>query len=464
MKRKVKFRHSLLSKYILIIGLGLTIFPLSFPFVSLLVFFPINEIETNENPYANHEDLEKMWHQTAQSLDEATDEEIDDSLMRIHKEYPKASVFWVNENNELMLQLPENPDLPQTWSANYSISFMKQSFGGDPFTVVAFIGETQDQGFIVFQVPREVMKTRLDTVQDQYDMIMSIGILTIFGAFIIFSWGFFYKIRKRLVRLEQAMHVNEEANELPDPVIIKKPDEIGALEQSFNEMIRKLEQSRERERKEEELRRHLIANLSHDLKTPLTAIRGYAYSLKKEELSDQGHDALQLLDQKISYMGSLIDNLLSYSLLTSGKYPYNPKKQDLVRSIKASLASWYPAFEKEGFTIHINIPDHIMLIDFDEHWLQRMLDNLFQNVILHAKTGKYISVSLIDLSPGFKLTIADQGRGMESMSAEKGVGVGLSIVSIMAKGLGWKWDIETSKNGTKMIFENSTNRLNENFV
>ncbi|WP_243296959.1 HAMP domain-containing sensor histidine kinase [Bacillus litorisediminis] len=456
MKRKVKFHQSLLSKYILIIGLGLTIFPLSFPFVSLLVFFPLNQIESNENPYANHQDLEKMWHETAQSLHDATDEEINDSLMRIKKEYSKASIFWVNENNELMLQLPENPDLPQTWSANYSISFMKQSFGGDPFTVVAFIGETQDQGFMVFQVPREVMKTRLDTVQDQYDTLMSIGILIIFGAFIIFSWGFFYKIRKRLVRLERAMHVNEEAHELPDPVEITKQDEIGALEQSFNEMIRKLEQSRERERKEEELRRQLIANLSHDLKTPLTAIRGYAYSIKKEQLTDQGHEAIQLLDSKISYMGRLIDNLLSYSLLTSGKYPYRPKKQDLVRSIKACLASWYPAFEKEGLVIEINLPDHSMLYEFDEHWLQRMLDNLFQNVIRHAKSGKYISVSLLDVSPGFRLTIADHGPGMDSMSAEKGVGVGLSIVSIMAKGLGWKWNIETGKNGTKMMFENST--------
>ena len=456
MKRKVKFRHSLLSKYIVIICLAILIFPLSFPLVSLLIFFPINEIETNQNPYANHEDLEQMWHDTADQLNGASDDEINHSLMQMKKEYPKARMFWVNEKNKLMLQLPENPDLPENWSANFTVSFMKQSYGGDPFTIVAFIGDTQDQGFIVFQVPREVMRTDLDVLQDKYDTIMTIGISTIFGTFILFSWWFFYKIRKRLVLLEQAMHVNEDSNELPQPVVIMKKDEIGALEQSFNDMVLRLEQSRERERKEEELRRQLIANLSHDLKTPLTAIRGYAYSIKKEKLTDEGKHALQLLDQKISYMGRLIDNLLSYSLLTSGKYPYKPKEQDLVRSIKASLASWYPTFEKEGFTIDVNIPDHTMKIEFDEHWLQRMLDNLFQNVIRHAKSGKYISVSLNDLRPGFRLTIEDRGSGMDSVSAEKGVGVGLSIVSIMAKGLGWKWAIKSSKNGTKMIFENST--------
>ncbi|GAA0340208.1 HAMP domain-containing sensor histidine kinase [Bacillus carboniphilus] len=431
------------------------------PIVSIAIFLPLSEFQSNQNPYANHKDLEEMWHSKAKELDGATPEEIDLALQQLKRDYSEASLFWVNQDGGLELQLPSNPDLPQNWTASYTVEFMKKSYNGDPFTIVAFIGNASKQGFMVFQVARDAMRTELDVIQDKYGSVYFIGVLVILVVFMIFSGWFFYNIRKRLISLEKAMHIEDDTPLLPDPVSIIKKDEIGALEQAFNEMVLKLQQSRERERKEEELRRQLIANLSHDLRTPLTTIRGYAYSLKKEGLSSEGNQSLQLLDQKISYMGRLIENLLSYSLLTSGKYPYKPVRQDLVRVIKTVLASWYPVFEKEGFTINIDLPESKILTDIDEHWLQRMLDNLFQNILRHASEGKYVGVQLGVSESKFTLTVEDKGPGMNATSKEKGVGVGLSIISLMTKELGWKWDIESSQAGTRMIFTNSFPLFNE---
>ncbi|MFC0333859.1 sensor histidine kinase, partial [Paenibacillus sepulcri] len=143
-----------------------------------------------------------------------------------------------------------------------------------------------------------------------------IAIVTILGVFILISWLFFYKIRKRLMHLQEAM-AKPAGNGIPLPIRIDKRDEIGQLGDSFNKMVHELEISRHREKEEEALRRQLISNLSHDLRTPLTAIRGHAYRLKKESLSPKGRESLDAIDHKISHLGQLLENLLSYTLLTS---------------------------------------------------------------------------------------------------------------------------------------------------
>ena len=68
-------------------------------------------------------------------------------------------------------------------------------------------------------------------------------------------------------------------------------------------MVQELETSRKREMEEEELRKELIANLSHDLRTPLTTIRAHAYRLKKEPLSTKGQESLDFIDEKDELYG-----------------------------------------------------------------------------------------------------------------------------------------------------------------
>jgi signal transduction histidine kinase len=315
----------------------------------------------------------------------------------------------------------------------------------DPFTVIAFIGHNENEGFMVLQIPRSDMESPNDKLREKYNYLFPIALLLVFALFILISTLFFYRIRKRLLHLQEAMTASE-ASGIPPTVVVSREDEIGRLEQSFNRMVKELESGRLREMEEEELRRDLIANLSHDLRTPLTTIRAHAYRIQKEQLSAQGQESLDFIDEKINYMGELIDNLLSYTLLTTGKYPYNPEKTDIVRLIRTSFAAWYPLFENHHFDIVLDIPEVQVTWDIDPQWMNRILDNLFQNIYRHAKSGKFVAVRLEEEA----IYIQDHGPGMEARSHQKGVGVGLSIVSLMLDEMHLKWEIQTDERGTRI--------------
>ncbi|WP_276354756.1 HAMP domain-containing sensor histidine kinase [Cohnella caldifontis] len=269
------------------------------------------------------------------------------------------------------------------------------------------------------------------------------------AAFIAVSWIFFYRLRKRLVRLQEAMAVSSEGSGLPKPVSVRtdRLDEIGRLEASFNRMIRQLEDSRRREQEEESLRRRLIANLSHDLRTPLTAIRGHAARLRKEPLSPEGRGSLEAMDLTITHAGDLIDDLLSYTLLTSGKYPYRPEPTDLVRLVRSAAAAWYPAFESAGFRIEAELPEESGLVwEVDPQWMRRVLDNLFQNIHRHARDGRYIGIAVnVERE---ELAIEDNGPGLGGPSEDRGAGIGLSIALYMLKEMKLQALFESGENGT----------------
>ncbi|AJY75762.1 sensor histidine kinase [Paenibacillus beijingensis] len=428
---RFKLRNSLLSKYLLIILSALVLLPLTFPFVSLLFFLSMQVMNSDifdDYRYQNGAALEKRWHEEAKKLGGASAEVIDRALRRLQTAYPEAGMFWVDQSGTTRLQLPDNSSLPDVWSAAYTVQFMKERINGDPFTIVAFIGETRDEGFIVFEVPREMMQAPVQRVPDTAFIA---GTLLILAGFLLISFFFFYRIRRRLVRLQTAM-TGAPGRAIPDMIEVQNEDEIGRLEATFNEMVRKLDDSRVRESKEEALRRDLIAKLSHDLRTPLTTIRGHAFSLRNEELSDRGMESTLLIERKIDYLSRLIDNLFSYSLLSAGKYPYQPQEIEIVRTVRSLFAGWYPVFEQEGFTIELDLAETAVYWQVDPAWLERVLDNYVQNVLRHAKSGRYIGMQ-VTKERGGTIIITDHGPGMETESAEKGAGLGLSIISLMLK-------------------------------
>lgn len=440
-----KFRHSLLARYLLLIFAALMFIPIAFPTFTVIWYSFEKDSET---AMINGEELEKLWHTEAKELNNANIDEIKKRFALMKQSYPKSSMFWVDHLGNLAFSFPERPDLPSSWSATYTVDFMKQSYGGDPFTTVAFIGEDQKNGFIVFQIPREELDSSVDSLMNRYYYLFYAGLLVLFALFIFISWLLFYRMRKRLLRLGKTMD-QQEADGIPKQITISKIDEIGQLEQSFNNMIDKLEESRNRQQEEESLRRQLIANLSHDLRTPLTTLRGHLYALQKESLSKQGQASLQLIDHKITYLGQLIDNLLSYTLLTTGKYPNRPETVSIFRAVRIIVASWYPTFEKEGFNMDIELPEEEDIIwELDASWLERVLDNIFQNVVRHAKAGRYIGIKGKRTEHGFELDIIDHGPGFTRESGSKGAGIGMAIISLMLKEMNLQWELETNEEGT----------------
>ncbi|MBG9455576.1 histidine kinase [Lysinibacillus sphaericus] len=444
----MKFFRSLLVKYMLIIFLAISIVQLAY-FASALFIFGIGKTDFSGKVLMASE-VEEKWLTEAKSIKKFTEETMVQHFKDWKDQYPKSSMFWVSEDGTLLTTLNVTEQLPLKWTPAFTTKFIKERYGGDPFTVIAFLGQDESNGFIVFEVPREVFNPPLKNVYEQYGSLLIVGVVAVILFFIIVSFLFFKGIRKRLLHLQEAMEIRD-VDGLPIETKVKKKDEIGQLEQSFNRMVCELRESKNREQKEEQLRRELIANLSHDLRTPLTKIRAQSYSISKEALSEDGKQAIKAMEASIVSVDALIENLMSYTLLMASKYKFEAKEINVIRFVREQLTTWYSVFEKEGFEIDIELHSFEKNEwQVDPIWLGRIFDNLFQNILRHASNGKYIGVETESTEHYDAFIIKDHGNGMKNESDAKGAGIGLSIVDIMVKGMNLDWDIESSESGTKI--------------
>lgn len=287
----------------------------------------------------------------------------------------------------------------------------------------------------------------LDPLYLFYIAVLLFGL--IFVTFVLFSWRFFVKLRKRLTRLQEVMSSSAQNNVLPEPIPVQadRMDELDQLGSSFNWMIQQLEDSRKREDEEELLRHRLIANLSHDLRTPLTILRGHVTRLHKESISIDGQNSLSEIDNTITRVGDLMDDLLAYTLLTSGKQPFEPAHTDIVRLVRASVAAWYPVFEDKGIQLDVDLPaEETFYWEADPAWMARVLDNLLQNILRHAAEGRYAKIAVNKEKE--QIIIADRGPGMDHPSDELGAGIGLSASHYMLEKMNLKADFASNKQGT----------------
>lgn len=450
-KRRRFLPRSLKGQYLLIVLAAFLFIPVMLPLATMSYSVVLwgTGFDTNDDAkYGGPSGLETDWYAHAVSMEGKTDAEIDEALTELKEQYPEASMFWVDANGTTRLQLPAQPDIPAQWTPEDAIRFMKSSYGGDPYTVVAFLGQdNSDSAFMTIRISRDIISRGNQAGKGATYYLGFIFVM--FAVFVAMSLLFFRHIRRRLLRLQSAMVLQDEHG-IPEPVTIRHKDEIGALELAFNGMVSQLRDSRQRQSEEEQLRKSLVANLSHDLRTPLTIMQGHLYKLEEEPLSQQGRRAVAVMHNKAEGLGELIDNLLAYTLMTSGRYQLAPEQADVVRLARESAASWYPIWEREGITVDVRLPHEPLIWEVDRAAFQRMLDNLFQNVVRHARDGEYIGLSLEKRAGRDSLVIADRGKGLSAASTAKGAGVGLAIVDYLAASMGLGRETESSEMGTRV--------------
>ncbi|GKU77889.1 HAMP domain-containing sensor histidine kinase [Paenibacillus sp. L3-i20] len=476
---KMKFANqSLMSRYMFIIILSFLFIPIVIPISAVIIFGTetmFNVKHSEKLKYGSSIELAAVWHKEAAAIDGASPEVVELKLHELKQRYTEANMFWVDENGRIGLQLPRQGGLPEQWSHADAIRFMKEHVDSDPFTVVSFIGSNNSgDGFMVLQIPRSIVQAPSVAVSSTPYFVILIFVL--FSLLALMSLLFFQRIRKRLLRLQEAMTIYDEQH-IPIPVSLKRMDEIGGLEEAFNGMIEQLRASRGLQLEEEQLRKRLIASLSHDLRTPLTVMGGHIYVLGEEPLSERGQQSLVILQEKSASLSDLIDNLLAYTLMTSGRYPLQLQEQDIVRLARECAAAWYPILEKEEIEMDVDLPEEEGLIwSVDKEGFRRILDNLFQNIVRHASEGLYIGLSIEQRNGQQTLVIEDRGPGfveateqqpfmhqmvnspvnLASSTSNKGAGIGLAIVDYLVAEMGLAWEVASSKQGTRIyIYQQS---------
>lgn len=452
---RIHFKNSLMSRYLLIVIIAMVFLPIAFMSTGLLfgILYPFVHSAKDDNlPYGSSIQIETDWHEEAKKLSGLPEDSVRSRLAELGEHYKESTILWVDDTGMTSFKKPDTLQVQSRWKPSDAVEYMKNAQGNtEVYTVVAFIGGGQEdlgEGFISLALPRDVLSRSSDT--GGWAIYNTLAMIIILGLFMLISWSFFRRISKRLTRLEVAVSTPG-ADGIPLPVEVRQPDEIGQLEKSFNGMVHQLRDSRGRQQEEEQLRKNLIADLSHDLRTPLTVVRGHLHALHKEPLTANGQESLHRIEGKIDDLGGLIDNLLSYNLLSSGKYTMKLQQADVVRIVRESTAAWYPLWESAEFTIDIELSEQPLIWNVDIQGFRRVLDNLFQNIMRHAKSGRYVRVATAQHLGETCIVIEDRGPGISGDSASAGAGIGLRIVDLLLEGMELSREAESSERGTSIM-------------
>lgn len=272
------------------------------------------------------------------------------------------------------------------------------------------------------------------------------------------------KISKPMEKINKASKEISKGNY--DVVFDTKTDitEIKELEESLNEMAIELS-------KTETLRRELMANVSHDLKTPLTLIKANAEMVKDltYKNKDKREKNLNTIIEEVDRLNLLVEDILDLSKIQSKSVELNIEKFNLNELIKEIINKFEILCEKDGYVISYEGFD--IYIKADKKKMQQTIYNLINNAINYTGEDKKVYVKLFKINDIVRVEIIDTGEGIDEKDIKYiwdkyykvdkkykrvtyGTGLGLSIVKDILKLHGFNYGVESKKgSGTKFYFD-----------
>ena len=186
-----------------------------------------------------------------------------------------------------------------------------------------------------------------------------------------------------------------------------------------------------------------VTNISHDLRTPLTAICGYLELLKTEEMTDNTRRYLEQISNRTEALKALTEELFRYSVISSVS-DLNYEKVNVGRVLEDTLISFYGAFEQKNITPNILLPDSVIVRSLDKSALSRIFGNIISNAVKYSD-GDF-SVTMTDAgeitfsNTASELSSVDVGKLFDRFytvdSARKSTGLGLSIAKLLTERMG----------------------------
>ena len=302
-----------------------------------------------------------------------------------------------------------------------------------------------------------------------YEMGFTIVLILILTSLIMVAW-LYRSILLPIQELQKATKEIKEGN-LDFALAVTEHDEIGELCQNFEEMRERLKINAEEKVEYDRESKELISNISHDLKTPVTAIKGYVEGIMDGVASspERLDKYIRTIYNKANDMDKLIDELTFYSKIDTNKIPYTFSKISVEEYFHDCVEEVSLDLESKGIELgYFNYLEEDVTVIADAEQLKRVIHNIITNSVKYLDKKKgIINLRIRDAGDFIQVEIEDNGKGIATRdlpyifdrfyrtdssrnSAQGGSGIGLSIVRKIIEDHGGKiW--ATSKEGTGTV-------------
>jgi signal transduction histidine kinase len=280
------------------------------------------------------------------------------------------------------------------------------------------------------------------------------------------SWGYFivaggaallvaalvaWQMSRRMARpLVEAMEATGRiaGGDMASRVPVRHGDypEFASLAGSINDMAQRLEDGRARER-------HLLLAVSHDLRTPLTSIRGFAEAIHDGAIEDSAH-AADVIIAESRRLERLVGDLLDLTKLEARQMSIALRPTDVTEVVTTTAEGFRPGAARSGLALAVGVPggDGLPMVTADPDRLAQLLANLLENAMTFARTTVTVGIAGDPLSGGCVVTVDDDGPGIAQADLPRvferfyradrgpnrrmGSGLGLAIVAELAVAMG----------------------------
>lgn len=314
-----------------------------------------------------------------------------------------GNVIWHSDN------LPE--EIPMHYSAA-EISYYTRGYIEDYPTTTASMGDN----LVIMGHPKNMYWKHMTPTFD-YQMISNIPkYLLLFSGLNIFVIFLIYFISTSGV-LRSVKPIVNGIEELPEgrDVYIKEKGLLSDLAKAINRVSEKLMRQERELRKKEEARANWISCVSHDIRTPLSMVMGYAGQLMEDEsLSKENRKKVTVISEQSEKMKNLINDLNLASKLEYNMQPLNPKDVSLVAAARQCVANFIDSDDECKYPVEWKIFDNISpcIIKGDKNLICRAINNVINNSRCHNPDGCNISVEVKEKENEYMIVIEDDGVGV----------------------------------------------------
>ncbi len=290
-------------------------------------------------------------------------------------------------------------------------------------------------GAVLLNAPLAAVEETASILKQQLGMITIILIM----VSLVLSYFFSKIFTDPIININKAARQMAEGN-LSIKLEVKTLDELGMLSDTINDLSRQLQ-------KIERLREELIANVSHEFRTPLSLIKGYAETIKDVSGNnpEKREKQLNIILEETDRLKEMVDDILNLAQIQSQYFQLDKAAFDIGGTVRTVMERFHYLQDERGVNFIADIPGTVLNVLGDESRIEQVLYNLVHNGFSHTESGGTLSISALEHGNTIKLVVADSGEGIpekdlphiwdrfykgtgQSSSGNGGTGLGLAIV------------------------------------